>query len=319
MPLGITAAIPAAMNLAGNLFNIGEAKKGRHQARAAARRQFQRQQKLNKQGYNLAMKMWKNTNYEAQMEQMRKAGLNPSLLYGMSGGGGVTSNAGSGGSAGMQQATANPYMDIGNSLDALMMQSQIDVNEATAKKLQAEAEKTSGVDTEKTVADTLKSTIETAANKAQLEFDKITKFTDENAGQIRAILWHDYKRSLESAKRSVSETNVQLLDEALKEGTLEHQINNLILANEGLTIRNEWDKSGISPSETTYKQAYKVLKDQGKSDEQVAIILMSAGITEGALKTLIPNVTTLLKKGVNVNKKTTIDSRKYQHNYNRGE
>lgn len=36
------------------------------------------------------LQMWKDTNYKAQVEQMKMAGINPALLYGMSGGGGAT-------------------------------------------------------------------------------------------------------------------------------------------------------------------------------------------------------------------------------------
>lgn len=36
------------------------------------------------------LEMWEKTGYGAQMEQLRKAGLNPGLLYGMGGGGGQT-------------------------------------------------------------------------------------------------------------------------------------------------------------------------------------------------------------------------------------
>lgn len=64
-------------------------------------RQQERLQKLQIEGqkemsdYNLKrqMNMWEMTNYKAQVEQLKKAGLNPALMYGMSGGGGTTANA----------------------------------------------------------------------------------------------------------------------------------------------------------------------------------------------------------------------------------
>lgn len=40
------------------------------------------------------LQMWKDTNYNAQKEEIKKAGLNPALLYGMSGGGGATIGGG---------------------------------------------------------------------------------------------------------------------------------------------------------------------------------------------------------------------------------
>lgn len=65
---------------------------------------FKQQQKLmelqaskNKEladfNFQKQMEMWEKTNYSAQKEQLKKAGLNPGLMYGMSGGGGATTNA----------------------------------------------------------------------------------------------------------------------------------------------------------------------------------------------------------------------------------
>ncbi len=44
------------------------------------------------------MKLWEDTNYKAQMAQLKLAGLNPGLIYGMSGGGGATAAAAQGSS-----------------------------------------------------------------------------------------------------------------------------------------------------------------------------------------------------------------------------
>lgn len=40
--------------------------------------------------YDQQMKMWHDTNYKAQMDELEKAGLNPALIYGEGGGGGAT-------------------------------------------------------------------------------------------------------------------------------------------------------------------------------------------------------------------------------------
>jgi hypothetical protein len=76
------------------------------------RLQNQLQQQLNQQGHNLQFDMWNKTNYKAQMEHMKKAGLNPALMYGMSGGGGSTTGSQGGGSQAMGQAPKYNPMDI---------------------------------------------------------------------------------------------------------------------------------------------------------------------------------------------------------------
>ena len=71
------------------------------------RRQYNQQERLqnlqiagNKEttDYNMSkqLEMWRNTSYSAQMEQMKKAGINPGLMYGMGGGGGQSVGSSSG-------------------------------------------------------------------------------------------------------------------------------------------------------------------------------------------------------------------------------
>lgn len=58
--------------------------------------QIQGQKEMSDYNYAKQLQMWKDTNYKAQMEQMKSAGINPGLMYGMSGGGGTTTGSGGG-------------------------------------------------------------------------------------------------------------------------------------------------------------------------------------------------------------------------------
>lgn len=144
------------------------------------RRQLRQQEKLNvmnnehaKQmglfNYDLQKKMWDDTNYSAQIEHMEKAGINPALLYGMSGGGGVTT-----GSASAQQpsgkAERTDQMGMGLQMGMAMEQqkAQIEVLESQAEKNRAEAAKTKGIDTEA-------ATTQNELSKVQLDIASRTK------------------------------------------------------------------------------------------------------------------------------------------------
>jgi hypothetical protein len=61
--------------------------------------QQENQMELNMQGQQIQQDMWDYTNYGNQIKHMEKAGLNPALMYGMSGGGGTTAGSQGGGSA----------------------------------------------------------------------------------------------------------------------------------------------------------------------------------------------------------------------------
>src|SRR5690606_27641351 len=94
----------------------------------------------------LEMKTWEQTNYAAQMEQLKKAGLNPALIYGMGGAGGQI------GHGNTTMPSAGPAPDAGmatrNIMDAAAMRANIELMEAQKQKTEAEAESIKGVETE---------------------------------------------------------------------------------------------------------------------------------------------------------------------------
>jgi hypothetical protein len=109
--------------------------------------QMRNQQLLNQQGSDLQMDMWNKTNYEAQIAQMKAAGLNPALMYGMKGGGGTTTGSqsggsASGGSAAGGNAPAPQQMDLGNIIQAALASAQIEKIKAETENLKATTTKT---------------------------------------------------------------------------------------------------------------------------------------------------------------------------------
>lgn len=106
---------------------------------AREKRAVRNQMELNKQGQKLGMKTWYDTNYGAQMDEMKKAGLSPGLMYGKGGAGGATVASPSGGSAPSPQP-----MEIGSAMNNALMMSQKGLMEAQAKKADAEADNLRG-------------------------------------------------------------------------------------------------------------------------------------------------------------------------------
>lgn len=100
--------------------------------------------------------MWDATNYAAQKEHMIKAGLNPGLMYGMSGGGGVTTGSGGGGISGATATgSSNEAMGmVGMGIQTRLLKAQERLLNAQATNQEVEAAKKAGVDTEKVKAET---------------------------------------------------------------------------------------------------------------------------------------------------------------------
>lgn len=158
--------------------------------------QHTNQRNLNQQGHDLQYEMWEKTNYKPQMEMMKKAGLNPSLMYGMSGGGGTTTGSQGGGSAASGSAPAPQPMELGNALQGAMMQSQIELAKSQATKNIAEADSIRGKEgtigevnikkmLQETITERLRSEktwweTETEKGKSGVEFEKAKQINMEN-------------------------------------------------------------------------------------------------------------------------------------------
>jgi len=209
---GLAAAgVGAVGGLLGMIGQGKRAKKQHNRQKELMGIQFGNQQALNKQGHELQMKTWRDTGYEAQMKMMKDAGLNPGLMYGMSGGGGQTTGSQSGGSA--QGGNSHAPMDIGASVQAGLMLAQ-------ASKLKAETEEIKGRtglqgnQKSKLNAETVKLTEE--GIKLNMENDVKWKTLDD---EIKKIKMEALNEELEV---QLNELNKELTEEQTKE--LSHRI-----------------------------------------------------------------------------------------------
>lgn len=189
------------------------------------------------------MEMWENTNYGAQKDQMNKAGINPALMYGMSGGGGVTTGAGGG--AGVTGGTA----DGGAARTGMGLQiaSQLALQKAQKENIEADtANKKAGTENTGVATETAKQSQEATVNTIKT-----------NAERAIEEMW------LSANKRTVSDHTVQAEVEKIKADAV------------GSMIENEAKKTGIAVDRARINeianniaQRWKDLELTGKNIEQ---------------------------------------------------
>ena len=197
------------------------------------KRQLKQQQKLqdmqiagNKQmmdyQQSLAYDMWEKTNYQAQIEQMKKAGLSPSLIYGKGGPGGTMSmpNAGVNGAA----APNAPVQSMGI-LSGMMMKAQIENIKANTEKTKVDAEKTAGVDTQAVLASIDKMAQETDNLRWDWELKQVD-LAIKNAD--RYIKQETIEKAIEMFKADTDNKVAQMRSAMVQAGVDEATINSKI-------------------------------------------------------------------------------------------
>lgn len=208
---------------------------------------------------NLKQKeMWDATNYEAQMEHIKNAGLNPALMYGMSGGGGTT--AGGSGMPMPTTATAEgSSAGVRNIMEMAMMKAQTRLLESQANKNEVEAEKTAGVDTQEVQTRILDLTqgiqnkqAQEALTKAQTIMQGLqNEITNGTAGiQMQQIEW-TAQQALNKLQQAENETYIS-------NETRDNIVTQIQTATIGMLIENEAKKQGIK---TQQAQVQKMAQD----------------------------------------------------------
>lgn len=236
MPLPFIAQL--GQQAAGNAVQAGMGLLLQSQADKRQMKQQEKLQELQMKGqkemtnYNTAkqLQMWKDTNYPAQVEQLQKAGLNPGLLYGMSGGGGTTANISQGSVDGGKAPQGGREIQdmIGMGIQSALLIAQKENIEADTEKKKIEAAKTAGVDTKNVAADTENKILQGiildyTGKEAKETFEQVTS-------PNRSIQAKTYEDEL-AARQGVAGTIYELWTEGkLKDKSLA-EIEGLLLAN----------------------------------------------------------------------------------------
>lgn len=151
--------------------------------------------------------MFDYTGYQAQVAQMKAAGLNPALMYGSAGAGGSTqggagmagsASAGNGSMGGAPSAPDTGLTSgIGMGMQLGLMDAQKRALEADAAKKEADARKTAGADTEYT-------RVLTELAKTEIDYKEMS--TEEVAAKIK--VWGDQSQLLMAeARKAASEAD----------------------------------------------------------------------------------------------------------------
>ena len=155
----------------------------------------------------LNFKHWQDTNYSAQVEEMKKAGLNTALMYGSAGSGGQSSGTGdvsvSGGQADSNQ--------MGYALQLQHMQSQIELNKALANKEQAQA---------KSISQTTPVEVEKGEQSINLMQSQIDNLFEEKLNKQTYRVALELENSIKTIQNeilsSTKEVNIEYAKQSLK-------------------------------------------------------------------------------------------------------
>lgn len=182
-----------------------------------------KKQKLQLEGQKQALQqqneaqldLWNKTNYGAQVKHLKEAGLNAGLLYGMSGGGGVTAGAG-GAMPSNQEGNSNVAGGAMAMMNLSLLEAQKKVLESQANLNNVNANKAAGVDTEAVKQGIAESIQRIETGKASAEMMK--------AQTVGNNLDNLFKQSVNPKLLRKIDVEIDNLDEALESAVRNNKI-----------------------------------------------------------------------------------------------
>lgn len=204
------------------------------------KQQLKGQKKALEQQNAAALDLWNKTNYGAQMEHLKAAGLNPGLIYGMGGSGGQL-----GSSSAMPTSTSGEMSGMAM-LQGAMMRAQIEATEAQADKSRAEAENLRGIEREKGQAQIANLASLTNNQDARTELTKVdTGIRKLQEGILEATQWYDIGKAKEEWSKLVSEARSAAAKAEIDENVVNDKIKQEAARTAGMLIENRATEKGI--------------------------------------------------------------------------
>ena len=209
----ISAGVGAASGALGIAQGLGLGR------RAAERNQLEQQKKLSEQQAKIQnesqMRMWRDTNYEAQVGELKKAGLNPALLYGKGGGGGTTVGAGVGGgqAANVAATQSANTQSTGMGIQGAMMLSQMELMKSQADKAQAEADAIRGYKAEQATADVTLKGVQAESLTQGINNQKAVEALTKVETTLKQIQAYEQQTSQEDRLNYIEYTTNKALEE----------------------------------------------------------------------------------------------------------
>lgn len=209
--------------------------------------------------------MWLKTGAVGQMEQLKKAGLNPALMYGMSGGGGGTTGGGGSPSvSGGQAPTGGGEIQsmVGMGIQNQLLEAQKRVLETQADKNAADAAATGGVQTELGKKQ-IESLTQGISNQQAIEImTRVETRIKETEAEVKSqsmqdsidyIAWQTGK-ALEEMAQAESATFIQRATMNNKIDTVKGEMIGVFLRNALTKAQTEGTYKGIQKTETEIKR-----------------------------------------------------------------
>lgn len=212
------------------------------QQRRLLEQQYAIDNRMAESNYQRQLRMWKDTNFSAQVEQLKMAGLNPSLLYSKGGPGGVLGNA-----TGSVHSAAAPVggMEI---MNMMATRANIDLIRAQTEKTKAEADAIPTT-VEKTKAETASLTQGIKNQRAQVELMEVQRDIAEIEQHIKGRTQNMAIASAETLLRQATAT-MDMLERQndIDAKTKQEKIDMIKTELAGMLIQNELQKQQITAS-----------------------------------------------------------------------
>lgn len=310
MPIGQLgmAAIDIGKNAAnaglGLMLQRSQDKRQLNMSRKLQRMQMEGDKELTNYNFQKQLEMWQATGYGAQMKQIKEAGLNPALLYGMGGGGGQTANVAQGktttGNAPVGGGEIQAIMGMG--LQRELLNAQKDLIQAQADNIKADTanKPKTGANIEASTASLLQG-IEN--QKAQEELTKvqtsIASIDEHIKGKTQNaavdIIFTELQKAKQVLESMTRENRIGTATEQTKIGIIKQELANKIIewwktnaeighiTQQVIESMNkvqmeiqknmrEWDRLSLDTQQNTLDRYDQMMKETGFPSELAGIV-----------------------------------------------